>query len=235
MIDIHAHVLPGVDDGAVDVEMSQTMMQRAVDVGITDLITTSHVYHPEDQARNLSVWPNAAARAHTIGLTLHAGCEFNYRALAKTGEEALSRFCLAGTRCLLLEFSNDSPMPNWQVTLCELMENGYFPIIAHPERYVYIQKDIEIAREMLDYGCELQVDAGGLLASAFSAERKTARRLLSAGMVSYIASDAHRPEHYATFGKAYKEFRGEWPEENRLRELMKAKGTRRRRKPIGEG
>lgn len=232
MIDIHAHVLPGVDDGAIDEEMSLNMMRLAVDLGITDLITTSHVYRPEDQARNLSVWPNTAARANAIGLTLHAGCEFNYRTLARTGTRDLKRFCLAGTPCILLELSNDSLMPNWEATLCELVENGYLPVIAHPERYVYIQKDVGIAREMMDYGCELQVDAGGLLSSAFGSERKTARRLLSSGMVSYIASDAHRPEHYMTFGKARREFREEWPMENNLAAFLRDKKKRRRRNPI---
>lgn len=232
MIDIHTHVLPGVDDGAIDVDMSQSMMERAADLGITDIVTTSHVYRPEDQARNLSKWPNAAARAHAIGLTLHTGCEFNYRALAKTGTRNLERFCLAETPCILLEFSNDSLMPSWEMTLCELAENGYSVIIAHPERYIYIQKDIGIAQEMLDYGCELQVDAGGLLSGIWNVEQKTAKRLLSSGMVSYIASDAHRPEHYATFAKAMKRFRDEWPTENRLESFLKSKRTRRRRNPF---
>lgn len=232
MIDIHAHVLPGVDDGAIDESMSQSMMQRAVDLGITDIITTSHVYHPDDQTRNMAKWPNTAARAHAIGLTLHAGCEFNYRALAKTGTRNLERFCLAGTPCILLEFSNDNPMQGWEATLCELAENGYAVIIAHPERYLYIQKDLGIAREMMDYGCELQVDAGGLLSGMLDAEQKTAKKLLNAGMVSYIASDAHRPEHYATFAKAIRRFRDDWPTENRLSSYLQNKPARRRRNPF---
>ena len=76
---------------------------------------------------------------------------------------------------------------------------------------------------MISYGCELQVDAGGLMAGLFSAERKTARKLLSEGMVSYIASDAHRPEHYATFEKVWRTFKGEWPEGNQLMHILKAK------------
>ena len=66
------------------------------------------------------------------------------------------------------------------------------------------------------------MDAGGLLARPLSAERKTARRLLREGMVSYVASDAHRPEHYDTFERAYRTFRGEWPQENRLSAALRA-------------
>ena len=94
---------------------------------------------------------------------------------------------------------------------CYLTGKGYLPIIAHPERYFYVQKDMGIAREMMDYGCELQVDAGGLLAGPWSAEQKTARKLLERGMASYIASDAHRPEQYTVYGKVFRKFRDEWP------------------------
>ena len=97
------------------------------------------------------------------------------------------------------------------------------PIIAHPERYTYIQMDIGIAEEMLVYRCELPVDAGGVMAVLFSAERKTARKLLSEGMVSYIDSDAHRPEHYATFEKDWRMFKGEWPRETQLMHLLGGK------------
>ena len=76
---------------------------------------------------------------------------------------------------------------------------------------------------MLELGCELQLDAGGLMAGLFSAERKIARKMLKEGMVSYIASDAHRPEDYAVFEKAQRTFRDEWPTENRLLEELRKK------------
>lgn len=223
MIDIHAHVLPGVDDGAKDERMTEEMLARATDAGISAVICTPHVYRPDDQARNRLAMPRTREIAHRHGISLSMGCEFNYRALIKTGTEGLEGFCLAGTPCILLEFSNDRLVPDWEILLTEIVEEGYLPIIAHPERYTYIQKDIGIAEEILSYGCELQVDAGGLMAGLFSLERKTARKLLSEGMVSYIASDAHRPEHYATFEKAWRTFKGEWPQENQLMHLLGGK------------
>ena len=141
--------------------------------------------------------------------------------MLKTGTDKLHDYCLAGTPCILLEFSNERLVPDWEILLTEIVDKGYMPIIAHPERYTYIQKDLGIAEEMISYGCELQVDAGGLLAGLFTAERKTARKLLSEGMVSYIASDAHRPEHYATFEKVWRTFKGEWPQENQLMHILR--------------
>ena len=223
MIDMHTHVLPGVDDGAKDEKMARGMLARAKDAGVSTIVCTPHVYRPQDWERNRAAFPAARALAQEEGMWLLAGSEFNYRVLSKLDIAQLGAFCLAGTRCLLLEFSNDHLMPGWEPLLSDLADMGYLTIIAHPERYSYIQRDIEIAQTMLELGCELQLDAGGLMAGLFSAERKIARKMLKEGMVSYIASDAHRPEDYAVFEKAQRTFRDEWPTENRLLEELRKK------------
>lgn len=227
MIDMHVHILPGVDDGAKDADMTQAMMQRAADAGITFMIATPHVYRADDQARNRGALRLARSIAHEYGVGLNLGCEFNYRAILQAGTQALDAYCLGGTRCLLLEFANDHLLPRWEALVSEMMDRGYLPIIAHPERYSYIQRDVGIAQEMSDLGCELQVDACGLMAPMMSAERRTARKLLKQGMVSYIASDAHRPSDYDDFEKAYRAFRGEWPTESRLLAQLRAQRKER--------
>lgn len=227
MIDMHTHVLPSVDDGAKDEKMSSEMLARAKDAGVSSIVCTPHVYRPQDHERNRLAIPAARKLAHAQGIRLFGGCEFNYRALIKTGIDRVGGFCLAGTKCLLLEFSNDHLVPGWEPLLSDLVEAGYLPIIAHPERYSYVQRDIGLAEGMLELGCELQLDAGGLLSNMFSAERKTARKMLEQGMVSYIASDAHRPEDYDTFFKAYKTFGSEWPKENRLVQELRALSAQR--------
>ena len=216
MIDMHVHILPGVDDGAKDGQTSCEMLRRAADAGITHMIATPHVYRAQDLLRHRRALDETRRMACAHGVTLEMGCEFSYRAMRESGTENLDAFCLGGTRCLLLEFSNDFLMPRWDAVISEIMDNGYLPIIAHPERYRYIQRDFGIAQAMSDLGCEMQVDACGLMAGLMSAERRTARKLLKEGYVSYIASDAHRPEDYQEFEKAYRVFRGEWPAESRL-------------------
>ena len=216
MIDIHTHILPGVDDGAEDMQMTEQMLAKAADMGVQTIVCTPHVYRSEHQRRikkGLTVTQQAARQ---YGIQMLSGCEFNYHMLSETRTDHLDDFCLASTPCILLELSNDHLFRGWEAAICEMVDHGYLPIIAHPERYSYIQKDFEIANAMCDFGCELQVDAGGLLAGFFSAERKTARRLLSQGLVSYIASDAHTPQHYETYEKAYGVFKNEWPRRFRL-------------------
>lgn len=227
MIDMHVHILPGVDDGARDAEMTREMARRAADAGITFIVATPHVYRAEDQQRNRRSLRMARSIAHEFHLGLNLGCEFNYRAILQTGAQALDAFCLSGTRCILLEFSCHELLPRWDALVSELMDSGYLPIIAHPERYRYLQRDFGIAQEMRDLGCEMQVDACGLMAPVMSAERRTARKLLSEGMAAYVASDAHRPEDYDDYEKAYRTFRGEWPGNNRLTQALRAQRKER--------
>ena len=227
MVDMHVHILPAVDDGAKDEAMTRAMMRRAADAGITFMIATPHVYHAEDQLRNRRMLRSARSIAHENDVALNMGCEFNYRALRESGTKELDGFCLSGTRCLLLEFSNDHLMPRWDAVISEIMDNGYLPIIAHPERYAYVQRDFGVVQEMCDLGCEMQVDACGLMAGLMSAERRTARKLLKEGMVSYIASDAHTPQDYDDYEKAWRTFRGEWPLENRLITQLRAQRKER--------
>ena len=223
MIDMHVHILPGVDDGAKDEQTSREMMRRAADMGITHMIATPHVYRTADQLRNRRAFGAARRMAREHGIALEMGCEFSYRTMRESGVEDLDEFCLGGTKCLLLEFSNDHLMPRWDAAISEIMDNGYLPIIAHPERYGYIQRDFGIAQEMCDLGCEMQVDACGLMAGLMSAERRTARKLIKEGLASYVASDAHTPGDYDDFEKAYRVFRGEWPVKNRLAAQLLAK------------
>lgn len=227
MIDMHAHILPGVDDGAKNPEMTREMMRHAADAGITFIVATPHVYNKDDQQRNRQALRAARGIAHEFRLGLNLGCEFNYRALLQTSGEELGAYCLSGTRCILLEFSTGELLPRWDAYVSELMDNGYLPIVAHPERYRYIQRDFGVAREMCSLGCEMQVDACGLMAPLMSAERRTARKLLAEGMADYVASDAHRPGDYDDFVKAHRTFRGEWPADNRLRRALLAQRKER--------
>ena len=222
MIDMHVHVLAGVDDGSRSAQMTCSMLRRAREAGITRMVATPHVYRPQDQQKNRAALAPAREAAHALRMPLSMGCELNYRALTGIGMQALEEFCLGPTRCVLLELPQDRALPGWEAMVSEMMDWGYQPIIAHPERYAYIQRDLGVAGMMCELGCELQVDAGGLMAPLLSAERRTARRLLQSGMAHYVASDAHRPEDYDVFEKAYSQFSGEWPRQGQFVRAMKA-------------
>lgn len=222
MIDMHVHILPGVDDGSVDENMTREMVCRAREAGITRMVATPHVYQPQDQMKNMQALPRARAITRGARIPLSMGCELNHRALPKLTMQALENYCLGPTKCILLELPVERMLPKWDALVCEMMDHGYLPIIAHPERYLYLQKDFDIAKTMVELGCELQVDATGLMAPLMSAERRTARKLLKNGMAHYVASDAHRPSDYDVFEKAYRTFSGEWPRRSRFAAQMRA-------------
>lgn len=222
MLDMHVHILPGVDDGAVNEGMTREMVRRAKDAGITRMVATPHVYQPQEQARNLQALAATRAITHRARIPMSMGCELNHRALLCLSMQALERYCLGPTRCILIELPVERMLPGWDALVCEMMDHGYQPIIAHPERYLYLQRDFDIAKAMVELGCEMQVDAAGLMAPLMSAERRTARKLIKNGMAHYIASDAHRPSDYDTFEKAYRTFSGEWPVKNRFAAQMRA-------------
>ena len=83
---------------------------------------------------------------------------------------------------------------------------GYKVIIAHPERYIAIQRDITLAEELVHMGCELQASTDFIAGGRLGAEKRPAKRMLKAGLYSYLASDAHVPKHYRYFRKAYERY-----------------------------
>lgn len=84
---------------------------------------------------------------------------------------------------------------------------GYQVIIAHPERYRAIQEDVEVARGLVKMGCKLQASADFIAGGRMGAERKPAKRLFDENLYAYIASDAHRVEHYGYFAEAKRTYR----------------------------
>ena len=104
-----------------------------------------------------------------------------------------------GTNEFLLELSTRAGKPDFEIyerTIFELQGMGYQVIIAYPERYRAIQEDVEVARGLVKMGCKLQASADFIAGGRMGAERKPAKRLFDENLYTYIASDAHRVEHY---------------------------------------
>lgn len=218
MLDIHTHVLPHTDDGAANMEMTRAMLRSAAKLGLRHVIATPHMRVGDDIALQQRLFSETREVARAEGVSLYAGCELRYDALLLHLEDP-SPFWLGKEGFLLVEMSSQSLPLQWFATLEQLAGRGLHVIIAHPERYRYIQGDLAMARDMIQAGCEMQVDAGGLYARD-SAERKTARALLAQGLVAYIASDAHEPSHYRVMRRAMRSFRDEWPMEGRLAKAL---------------
>ena len=204
MLDIHCHILPGVDDGAEDLDESLAMFRAAQAAGITEIVCTPHCRDPYFDYEAMAA-AYTRLRGAVGDFPLRMGFEVNHRKLMELGLDWARVLALWGTNTLLLELSVGASPSRFGVygrTVFALQGMGYDVIIAHPERYQVIQRDIGYAEEFVRMGCKLQLSADFVAGGRFGGEKRPAVKLLKAGLVSYIASDAHCPEHYRFFAKA---------------------------------
>jgi len=197
MLDIHAHILPGVDDGAKTHRQALQMLRAARAAGIDVLVATPHLKQPkQDLSRIADAFCWLQPHAQKAGIRLLKGYEVSYKVLLGLSISELSQYCIAGTNILLLELDTYHLFPQWNHVLRTLVQAGYEPVIAHPERYVYIHQRPEVVGKMMRCGCRIQVDADAFLKPPWHIERRTAGKLLRRGWIDYVASDAHRPADY---------------------------------------
>ena len=221
MLDVHCHVLPGVDDGATSAKMAIAMVRVAREMGVDRIIATPHVREPREIERVHKGFEALRGYCGGKGIALYAGCELRASALMGAEPERIKPLLLGEKSFLLIEFSVEALPHRWEFLLSGLIDQGLHPVIAHPERYAFVQRDFKIVEKMLMLGCELQLSCDSLARSPLmSASARAARKLLKQGVVSYIASDAHRPEDYQAYEKVYREFSSDWPRDGLLEELL---------------
>lgn len=209
MRDIHCHILPGVDDGARDLAMSLEMLKAAQAAGVTSMVCTPHVRDPYfNYERQWEAFHTL--QAHADGFPLTMGFEVNHTKLIELGVEQWAPYLhFDGSNEFLLELSSgctERDFEDYERTIFELQGMGYTVIIAHPERYRAIQKSIELAERLLKMGCILQASADFVAGGRFGREKKPAEALFERRLYRYIASDAHRPEHYEYLARAYAKY-----------------------------
>lgn len=196
MIDLHSHVLPGVDDGAVDLAGSLEILRAAADDGVERMAATPHVREDfpttPEQMERLVVEVTAAAREAAIPVELLPGGELDVQTAAGLDDAALRRFGLGGnSSLLLLEF----PYHGWPLELRELVfalgTRGFTVVLAHPERNADVQERPERLRELVDAGVFVQLTAASVDGRLGRRPAAAARTLLDAGLAHLIASDAH--------------------------------------------
>lgn len=196
LIDIHCHVMPGVDDGSRDMESSLEMLRIAEKDGISYMILTPH-YKP--MHHNVSPEHNSlyrkelqkAAEAAGIGVRLFSGNEIYY-ADDSAAQLASGKICsLAGSDYVLVEFHPTAPLKSIQNGAYEIMSTGYMPIIAHVERYSEVVSHPAFVRDLVDMGCYIQVNASSVLGDFGFGIGHFCKKLLKNNIVHFVASDAH--------------------------------------------
>lgn len=197
MIDIHCHILPGIDDGARDMEESLAMARLAVDSGVTGIVTTPHFLGVSSSLELMPelLWKldqfRKAAAARGLELDIYPGAEILcIRETVRLAEQGRLP-TLSHSSYILTEFRFDESWEMMDDTLASLRSCGYAPVIAHPERYGAIQHDFRRIRRWFERGYVIQLNKGSILGAFGSRVRDTAWNMLQDGTVHVIATDAH--------------------------------------------
>ena len=193
MIDIHSHILYGVDDGSKSWEMTLEMCSRAIRDGITHLVATPHAndtyVFDRDLVRDLVV-----KLANEIGdqLAFSVGCDFHLS--YDNIEDAIShphRYTIAAKQYLLVELSEYGIPPHLSDGFFKLQSAGIVPIITHPERNAILQRTPERVLEWVDSGCLVQVTASAVTGFWGPIAKRVAMWLMEHDAVHVLATDAH--------------------------------------------
>lgn len=200
MIDIHCHILPGIDDGAADVYDTLEMALIAANSGIKAIVATPHCnipwnngnYYGTAYREALQKARNAIAQER-IPIKIISGMEvfvtFDLPDLIKEGKI----LTINHSDYLLVEFDFGEDPEFVDIMVDRIREIGIKPIIAHPERYDFIKEDISFAQRLVDKGCYLQANKGSFLGTYGTRCESAALALAQQNLLSFVASDAHSP------------------------------------------
>lgn len=196
LIDMHCHIIPGVDDGAQNMEMAARMLQMEYRNGVSAVILTPHYrkgmfetpQHVIDGQFEKLYRMTARARR---GVQVYLGCEYHTNQGMVQDLRSGRRPTLAGSGYVLVEFSSAHGYAVIRNQVYELIAAGYRPIIAHAERYPCLVKEPALVEELCDLGAEIQLTSGCVLGEDGWRLKWFCNRLLKEKKVQYVASDAH--------------------------------------------
>jgi tyrosine-protein phosphatase YwqE len=198
--DMHSHILPGIDDGAPDIETSLQLVKGIYDLGIRETVATPHVIcdlyrnTPETINNALGQLTTAVAEAG-IDIKITAAAEYmldDYFVQLLKGPAPLLTIC---KKVILTEQPFASPSPNIHRIAFEIITSGYRPIMAHPERYHFYHGDYEGYNNLKDIGFLLQVNLLSLTGYYGKPVAKAARYLIENNLADLVGTDMHHARH----------------------------------------
>ena len=194
MIDLHCHILPGLDDGAENFEESLAMAAIAADHGIRHIVATPH-------CTSAGAWEviervsmlQELLQEEGIPVQLHPGMEIfgTYETARLLRQKQL--LTLNNSRYPLIEFSFHSDGEEETAILRSVIETGYTPVVAHPERYSYVCQEPRLINRWKKMGCLFQVNRGSLLGRYGHSAQQMGMALVHRGFATVVATDAHSP------------------------------------------
>lgn len=195
---MHSHILPGIDDGAKNIEESIVLIEKLKSLGYHKLIATPHIMgdyfrnSPEKILKALDLVRNEVDRRN-IDIEIAAAAEYY---LDEFFEQNLQQNnVLTFSNYLLFELSYVNEPNNIEEIIQRIRDKGYAPILAHPERYGYFHQSTEHYEEIKSWGCYLQLNTISLTGYYGKGVQKVANKLVSMEIIDFLGSDAHHLKH----------------------------------------
>lgn len=197
MIDVHSHILWGVDHGSKSEEMTLDMLRAAVDSGITAIIATPHYYRgyfdaTYDEVKSRTEETRLLAKKNNINIEIYHGQEIFYK------KEIINYYIdgsigtINGSKYMLIELPlDDFSVEDVKDNLYEFTVRGIVPIIAHPERYRTFAKKSSLINEFIDEGYLFQLNAGAIMGRFGTDAKRLAEKFVKNEIYSFVGSDAH--------------------------------------------
>jgi tyrosine-protein phosphatase YwqE len=204
-VDIHSHLLPGIDDGSKSIDDTELLLRQMRDMGIQHCITTPHIYtnvwdNNETLIQEKLQWTQNELSDKKCYTTLKAGAEYMIDSFFMKRLETGVLLTLKDNYVLVEMSYLHPPMQLFDI-LFEIQLAGYKPLLAHPERYVFYTKNFKEYERLKKSGCLFQLNLLSCVDYYGEIISKTADKLLKNGMVDYVGSDIHHQNHVDSFSK----------------------------------
>lgn len=207
--DIHCHIVPGVDDGAVDIEETKKLLLMEYEQGVRKIIATPHFRFrmfetPLEKVREQFRLVEKAAAEIAPDLEVYLGCELHstMEMLPMLREEKV--LTMAGSRYVLVEFSHNSEESYIRERLSALLSGGYKPIVAHIERYEATRTDLGFVEELVSMGAFMQINADSIVGVDGFFTRRYCDKAMKYGLIHFVCSDCHNTaKRISRIGEAY--------------------------------
>ncbi len=197
MIDIHCHLLTGVDDGPSNFEDSIKMLSEAQKAGIRVIFSTTHLHKDIYSANKVDdIYNELSNRAKDFGITLKHGYEVFVNTIETDSGNSFSMHTLDDSRYMLIEYPFYDFNKFTSQTEYILKQKEIIPILSHPERCRYFIENPKVVMDLVEDGWQIQLDAASIIGVYGVYTKNFAKLLIKQGKVNYVASNAHFPEDY---------------------------------------
>lgn len=204
-VDIHSHLLPGIDDGAADLGQSISYMMKLKDLGFEKLICTPHIFkdfYPNSAGTILPALAAVEQELKTKGINLEIGAAAEY--MIDDGFEIGDDLLCLPNRHILIEMSYLSETPDIEQVIFDLQVRGYKIVLAHPERYNFYHANTERYQRLKDMGCLFQLNLLSIVGYYGKSVKQAAEYLLQQKLYDLAATDLHHDKHMGMLDHAVK-------------------------------